>query len=181
MAKARWTRNTALEYLAHNPNFTPDKPLDTYTTAYLKRTASAFQDAELAGLEAPSTAKRRGHQRFTHLPAKGNRLNQWVTQKPKQREISQQDLFDTYHAAKEGAHKTSRDEVMILIKGVVNYIPIKGSIPANGIQTLSFWSDMSSLYKSIAVMADIFDFATDISQLEWETVEAVSFAFPNEK
>ena len=177
---ARWTRETARDYLASNPNFIPVKPLNDYSTDYLKRTASAFQAAEQAGREAPSTAKRRGHELFNHLSAKGNRLNQWVTEKPKRREISQADLLDMYKAARKGASKTNRDEVLILITGVVQYIPIKGSIPDNGIQTLSFWSDMGSLKESIDVMADIFDFATDLSQLEWETVEAVSFAFPNE-
>lgn len=178
---ARWTRKTALDYLASNPNFTPNKPLDEYTTDYLKRTASSFQKAESEG-RAATLSEARGHQRYKHLPARGNRLDQWVVTKPKRREISQQDLRDAYQAAKANAHINAKGEVLIILTGVVQYIPIRGSIPANGVQTLSFWSDMhGSLEESIEVMFDIFDFATDISQLEWETVEAVSFAFPNEE
>lgn len=180
MAKARWTRETALEYLANNPDFTPAKPLDTYSTAELKRKASIYQNAEQEGRTA-TTAEARGHQRYKHLPARGNRLDQWVVTKPKKREISQQDLRDAYKAAKENAHINAKGEVLIILTGVVQYIPIRGSIPANGVQSLSFWSDMfGSLKESIEVMYDIFDFAMDISQLEWETVEAVAFAFPNE-
>ena len=180
MAKARWTRQSAIEYLASNPQFTPIKPFSEYKTDELKRKASVYQDAEREGSEV-TTARARGHERFVHLYARGNRLDQWVTRKPQKREISQQDLKDMYKAAKEKAHINAKGEVLIILTGVVQYIPIRGSIPANGVQTLSFWSDMhGSLEESIEVMYDIFDFAMDISQLEWETVEAVSFAFPNE-
>lgn len=181
MAKTRWTRETALEYLANNPEFTPAKPLESYSTSELKRKASVYQNAEQEGRTA-TTAEARGHQRYKHYSAHANLLDRWVVTKPKKREISQQDLLDAYNAAKKGAHKTDDDEVIIHITGVVQYIPVRGSIPANGVQTLAFWSDMESLKESIDVMYDIFDFAGDISHgLEWETVDVVDFAFPNEK
>jgi len=183
MAKARWTRETALTYLANNPDFTPAKPLSEYSTPYLKRTASAFQDAELAGRAAPSTTERRGHARapVEHLEKEGHRLNQYRVLTPLDRELDKADLQNLYRRASKGAGKSGGDEVLIVLTGVVEYIPVKGSVPDNRIQTVSFWSDMDSLKEMIAEMTDILSFAEDVSGLKWEEVLAVSFAFPNEK
>lgn len=181
VAKQRWSRESALEYLAGNPNFTPNKPLEEYKTPYLKRTASALQDAELAGRRAPTTAERRGHARakVEHLPKEGHRLDQYRVLTPPERELEQADVQNLYRRAKRGAGKSDEDEVMIAITGVVNYIPVRGSVPANNIQTLSFWSDMESLQEMIKDMSDIYSFAEDVSGLKWEEVLSISFAFPN--
>lgn len=178
---ARWSRETALEYLASNPNFSPIKPLNDYTTPYLKRTASQFQDAERAGRAAPSTAKRRGHERFTHLEAKGNRLNQWAVEKPRRRDISQADLQDAFTAAKKSTGKGDGDDVSVIITGIVKYKPRRGSVPSTGIQSVSFPTLMISLQDAIEEFTDIIEFSENITQLEWVEVHAVSFAFPNER
>ncbi len=181
MAKTpRWTRDSALAYLTSNPNFTFAKPRSDYSTPYLKRTASSLQDAEQAGRAAPTTAQRRGHARapVTHLDSSGHRLNQWSINAPLDRDIDQADLKNLYKYAKKG--KVGHDEVLVIITGVVDYIPVKGSIPDNKIQTLSFWSDMESLKEFIDTMSDIYEFAETISGLKWEEVLAVAFAFPNE-
>lgn len=186
MAQARWTRESAINYLANNPDFTPTKPFTgegSYSTPYLKRAASAYQDAEQAGRRAPTTQERRGHARAKpeHLPKEGHRLDQYRVLTPPDRDLEQADLLNLYRRAKRGAAKSLSDEVMVAITGVVNYIPVRGSIPANNIQTLSFWTDMESLQEMIKDMEDIFQFAEEISGLQWEEILAVSFAFPNEK
>ena len=188
MAQARWTRESAINYLANNPDFTPTKPFTgkgSYSTPYLKRTASQYQDAEQAGRRAPTTEERRGHARITEHSAEGHTLHRW-TVRQKRREINQADLLEMYKRAKKG--KKDGDEVIIAITGIINYIPVKGSIPGNQIQTLTFSTDMESLKGFIDDMADILDFANEIAALnsntaasQWESVIEVSFAFPNPK
>lgn len=182
MAAPRWTRQTALEYLASNPNFTPAKPLEQYSTSELKRKASIYQDAELAGRRAPTTAEARGHARLPieHLAKEGHRLEQYrVTATPEQ-DIVKADLLLLFKRTK---HKS--EDVLVVITGVVEYKPIRGSVPGNQIQSLSFWTDRASLSNKekdgmIDTMDDILDFANNMTFLQWEEVLSVSFAYPNE-
>jgi len=105
-------------------------------------------------------------------------FNYYANREALDRDIDQADLKNLYKYAKKG--KVGHDEVLVIITGVVDYIPVKGSIPDNKIQTLSFWSDMESLKEFIDTMSDIYEFAETISGLKWEEVLAVAFAFPNE-
>ena len=195
MAKVRWTRESAIEYLASNPNFSPTKSYDEsakshYSTSYLKRTASSYEDAERAGRSVPTTAQRRGHERITFHKAEGHVLRGWSVNK-KRRDINQADLLEMHKKAKKGnEHSRARkddDEVIVRITGEIEYIPVKGSLPGNSqITTLTFSTDMESLKSFIDEMTDILNFANEISALndietEWQSVHAVEFAFPNEK
>lgn len=184
MAKQRWTREAAIEYLASNPNFTPNKPLDDYKTPYLKRTASALQDAELAGRRVPTSAERRGHARakVEHLEANKEEhiLDQYVINKPPHREIDQADLENLFKRAKRGRKLT--DEVLVIITGIGIASPrFREKYQANEIHTYSYPMNLRNLKLTIDELPDIFDFVADVSQLEWEEVHAISFAFPNPK
>lgn len=56
-----FTRQTAITYLANNPNFNPDKNLSDYSTNQLIRYARAYQQAELAGRADFTQLEARGH------------------------------------------------------------------------------------------------------------------------
>lgn len=184
MAKVRWTRNTAIEYLASNPNFIPNKPLSEYTDAYLKRTASKYQDAERSGRAAPTRAEIRGHARATveHLAADKEHhiLDQYRLFAPKNREIDQADLENLFKRAKRGRKLT--DEVLVIITGVGIASPrFREKYKADEVHTYSYSMNLRNLKLTIDDLPDIFDFVADVSQLEWEEVHAISFAFPNPK
>ena len=55
-----WTRESATEYLANNPQFEPTKPLEEYTTALLKRYASFYKRQEQEAILPFANA-------FTHI------------------------------------------------------------------------------------------------------------------
>ena len=188
MAKARWTRASAINYLASNPDFTPAKPLDTYTDAYLKRTASAFQDAERAGRKAPTTAERRGHARASveHLDANKEQhiLDQYRVKKPIDRELDKKDIDNLYKRAARGK-KESR-EVQVIITGISEGSPNhKAKYKKDQIHSYSYSFKLFELKDILTGVEDsdtfIFDFAYEISFLQWEEVLEISFAFPNEK
>lgn len=184
MAKQRWTRESAIDYLASNPAFTPDKSLSQYSTPYLKRTASAFQDAERAGRQAPTSAERRGHARAKaeHLEANKEHhiLDQYVMHKPPHREFDQADLENLFKRAKRGKKLTR--EVQIIITGVGITSPrFREKAKPGEVHTYSYSMNLNNLKLTIDELPDIFDFVEDISQLQWEEVHAISFAFPNEK
>lgn len=70
MAKQKWTRSEAVEYLAASGfHFKPHK---NYTTAYLKRTASSYKKQESKG-QKPSLSVARGHAEVRHIPAREER------------------------------------------------------------------------------------------------------------
>lgn len=183
MAKQRWNRESAIDYLRTQPGFTPAKPLESYTTAYLKRTASAFQDAEQAGRQAPTSAERRGHARATveHLSADKDKriLNQYRVKKPIDRDLDKADLTNLFKRAKRG--KKEGDDVQVIITGVGQGSPrFKEKYKPDEIHSYSFSLKLYFLGEFIADMTDIYQFAESLSELEWEDVLEISFAFPSE-
>lgn len=183
MAKQRfsWTRESALEYLASNPDFSSKKPLDQWSTSELKRRASVFKKAEQEGKEAPSREKQRGHERFYHRKAEGKHLERWQVDR-KRRDINQADLQGMYKAAGKVKGTDGDHEVMVYIKGVNNYIPVRGSVPDNKVVAVTLSTDMAQLADDIANFTDIIQWANMLwsDQIEWERVDSVAFVFPNE-
>lgn len=173
----RWTRESAIQYLASNPDFVPTKPFEgkgAYTTAYLKRSASQLQDAERAGRAAPTVTERRGHARarVEHIEKnpKQHLLDQYRIVKPPKRDLDYNDLKNLFNKTPK-----DRENFSITIWGIVKY---EG---AWGEQTLNFPFDRHQFAAWLERNpgASIFDFATFISGgLEWEAVFAVGMSYP---
>lgn len=184
MANPRWTRDTAIEYLANNPSFQPTKPIAEYSTPILKRKATSYQDAERQGRRTPTVAETLGHgrARVEHLAAdKENHIHdQFRIAKPDDRQIDQADLKNLYKRAKKG--KKKGDKVMIAITGIGVSSPRFHEKGTRGdVHTYTYWSDLTSLKLTIEDFPDIFDFAFEVTQLAWDEVLGVSFAFVESK
>jgi hypothetical protein len=172
----RWTRESAIQYLAGNPDFVPTKPFDgkgAYTDAYLKRTATQLQDAERAGRAAPTVAQRRGHARakVEHIPRdpKKHLLDQYRIVKSPKRELDIKDLQNLFN-------KTPKDRqnFFVTIHGLVKY---KGTVAE---RTLNQAFDRYQFAAWLKEHPDgtVLDFANDVFDLPWEAVYAVGMSYP---
>lgn len=175
-----WTRESAIEYLASSA-FHPAKPLTQYSTSELKRKASQYKRAEVEQREAPTTEETRGHARIRHMKAEGKHLERWQVDR-KKRDINQADLKEMYNRAGKSKGTSENQEVMVYIKGVNNYTPVRGSVPENRVVPVTLSTDMATLKDDIANFTDIIQWANDLwfGEIKWERIDSVAFVFPNE-
>lgn len=171
---AKWTRESAIEYLAERHLLT--KSPSEYTTPYVKRLASSAQKAEREGREF-TRQEARGHARskVEHLGKEGHRLDQYRITRPPHRDLDMKDLANLLAKT-----KNLPDRLILVIKGVVQDSPTRrGENSQAKEQVHSFrekWSKINAYVKRNP-NTDILKFAEDATGEVWESVESISFAY----
>lgn len=184
MAKARWSRESAISYLAGNPNFQFAKPSDTYTDAYLKRVASKYQDAERAGKEI-TREQARGHARapIAHEDRdKGKGILERFSMTPHAKGDGTMTTDDLVRLCQRAGKKSPNDEILLVVHGV----PDRGSrdpdfVPGKEV-SYSYWTTravVDGYIEENGKEADVKQFVNELTGLEWEELYSLAIALPS--
>jgi hypothetical protein len=178
-----FTRTTAIQYLAGNPNFQPSKPLTNYSTNQLLRYARAYQAAEQAGRAD-----------FTQLEARGH-LAAPVQNNPRTSEgrLEEHKIEPVLYGPtdnKQQSTLTVGDLRRLLRKARLqdrnNFFVIKGYVSYRGYtqsQTLAQYISQSALEGWLRDhknnYEDLTGFAAFVTGVaDWERIEAVGVSYP---
>lgn len=181
-----FNRQTAIQYLAGNPNFSPDKDLNSYSTAQLIRYARAYEQAEQVG-RVITQLEARGH---LASPVQHNPKNP-KTGRNEEHKI-QPVLFGTKNARQESVLTVSDLRRLMRkarIQDEFNLIIIEGWVKYRGItvekQTVSGYLSKKAIDKWLKDHKNSFEDLTSFASLvsgiqkkDWESVTSVAVSYP---
>lgn len=206
MARMRWTRQSAIEYLAERKLLTK-APEDYKDTAYLKRIASSFKRQEEKG-EEPSRKKARGHQSppIEHLERNKEKhlLDQYRIMRPGFTNLTPDDIRNmdkrAFNALIESHDDLERNDLKKLYNRTPKHARLMLGIVGIGqdSETLEYEEKELTVYDPKDVhtynkrfpreaigawlkdknSGDILDFANRTFKLTWKLVLGVIFSYP---